>query len=81
MTAVDNPAYGTDLLDTLSQRVMVGDGALGTQLPEAGLTLDGFNHLDGCNETRPVVIEWIHRNYFEAGAEAAEAKYVRLQSG
>src|ERR1700742_3097577 len=50
---------------------MVGDGAMGTQLQAADLTLDDFNNLEGCNEilndTRPDVIETIHRNYFEAG--------------
>src|SRR5262245_45106501 len=49
---------------------------MGTQLQEADLTLDDFNQLEGCNEilneTRPDVIEQIHRNYFEAGADAVE---------
>ena len=49
---------------------------MGTQLQEADLTLDDFNNLEGCNEilneTRPDVIEQIHRNYFEAGADAVE---------
>ncbi|MFV8163866.1 hypothetical protein ACNQVK_17575 [Mycobacterium sp. 134] len=35
----------------------------------------------GCTVTCPEVIETIHRNYFPAGAGAAVAKYVRLQSG
>src|SRR3954469_10134225 len=55
---------------------MVGDGAMGTQLQAADLTLDDFNNLEGCNEilndTRPDVIETIHRAYFEAGADAVE---------
>src|ERR1700737_5584360 len=55
---------------------MWGDGAMGTQLQAADLTLDDFNNLEGCNEilndTRPDVIETIHRNYFEAGADAVE---------
>jgi 5-methyltetrahydrofolate--homocysteine methyltransferase len=70
VAVVNDRGYDTDLLDTLSQRVMVGDGAMGTQLQAADLTLDDFNNLEGCNEifneTRPDVIE---------------AKYVRLQSG
>jgi 5-methyltetrahydrofolate--homocysteine methyltransferase len=70
VTEVDDCAYDTDLLDTLSKRVVVGDGAMGTQLQAADITLDDFNNLEGCNEilndTRPAVIE---------------AKYVRLQSG
>ncbi|WP_343602907.1 methionine synthase [Mycobacterium sp.] len=69
-------AYDTDLLDSLSQRVMVGDGAMGTQLQAADLTLDDFRGLEGCNEilndTRPDVLEAIHRAYFEAGADAVE---------
>jgi 5-methyltetrahydrofolate--homocysteine methyltransferase len=32
----------TDLLETLSERVVVGDGAMGTQLQAADLTLDDF---------------------------------------
>ena len=76
MTAANDRTYDTDLLDALSRRVLVGDGAMGTQLQAADLSLDDFNHLEGCNEilneTRPDVIEQIHRNYFEAGADAVE---------
>jgi 5-methyltetrahydrofolate--homocysteine methyltransferase len=61
VTVADKTAYDTDLLDTRSKRVMVGDEML--------------------NEARPEAIETIHRNCFEAGADAVEAKYVRLQSG
>jgi 5-methyltetrahydrofolate--homocysteine methyltransferase len=75
-SVVVTPAYDTDLLDSLARRVLVGDGAMGTQLQAADLTLDDFNHLEGCNEilneTRPDVIELIHRHYFEAGADAVE---------
>ncbi|MBV9318685.1 MAG: methionine synthase, partial [Mycobacterium sp.] len=76
MTSADDHAYDTDLLNTLSQRVMVGDGAMGTQLQAADLTLEDFRGLEGCNEilneTRPDVLETIHRAYFEAGADAVE---------
>ncbi len=76
MTVARDHAYDTDLLDTLSQRVIVGDGAMGTQLQAADLTLDDFRGLEGCNEilneTRPDVLETIHRGYFEAGADAVE---------
>src|SRR5579884_1640745 len=76
VTFSNDHAYDTDLLDTLAQRVMVGDGAMGTQLQAADLTLDDFRGLEGCNEilneTRPDVIERIHRAYFEAGADAVE---------
>ncbi|MGV0652707.1 methionine synthase [Mycolicibacterium thermoresistibile] len=76
VTPVDTAVYDTDLLETLSRRVMVGDGAMGTQLQAADLTLDDFNGLEGCNEilneTRPDVIAEIHRNYLAAGADAVE---------
>ena len=56
--------------------MVVGDGAMGTQLQAADLTLDDFRGLEGCNEilneTRPDVLETIHRAYFEAGADAVE---------
>jgi 5-methyltetrahydrofolate--homocysteine methyltransferase len=76
MTSADDTRYDTDLLETLSQRVVVGDGAMGTQLQAADLTLDDFRGLEGCNEilneTRPDVLDTIHRAYFEAGADAVE---------
>jgi 5-methyltetrahydrofolate--homocysteine methyltransferase len=76
MTSSNDTGYDTDLLETLSQRVVVGDGAMGTQLQAADLTLDDFRGLEGCNEilneTRPDVLETIHRAYFEAGADAVE---------
>jgi 5-methyltetrahydrofolate--homocysteine methyltransferase len=55
---------------------VVGDGAMGTMLQAADLTLDDFHGLESCNEilndTRPDVLEHIHRAYFEAGADAVE---------
>jgi 5-methyltetrahydrofolate--homocysteine methyltransferase len=76
VTAADEHRYDTDILNTLAQRVVIGDGAMGTQLQAADLTLDDFRGLEGCNEilneTRPDVLETIHRAYFEAGADAVE---------
>ncbi|MFD6895105.1 methionine synthase [Rhodococcus sp. NPDC060086] len=61
------------LFDALKQRVVIGDGAMGTMLQDADLSLDDFRGLEGCNEilneTRPDVIKGIHRAYFEAGAD------------
>jgi 5-methyltetrahydrofolate--homocysteine methyltransferase len=49
---------------------------MGTQLQAADLTLDDFQQLEGCNEilneTRPDVLEMIHRAYYEAGSDAVE---------
>ncbi len=63
-------------LDALSRRVLIGDGAMGTMLQAAELTLDDFRGLEGCNEilneTRPDVLRHIHLSYLEAGADAIE---------
>ncbi|WP_394233380.1 methionine synthase [Niallia oryzisoli] len=54
------------------------DGAMGTMLQQANLSAEDFGgeHLEGCNEnlniTRPDVIESIHRQYLEAGADIIE---------
>ncbi|MEV0706844.1 methionine synthase [Nocardia aurea] len=76
MSVPDSSAFDTTLLDTLARRVVIGDGAMGTMLQDADLTLDDFRGLEGCNEilndTRPDVLRAIHRAYFEAGADAVE---------
>ncbi|MHD0299681.1 homocysteine S-methyltransferase family protein, partial [Rhodococcus qingshengii] len=63
--------FNSALLDALKQRVVIGDGAMGTMLQAADLTLDDFLGLEGCNEilndTRPDVLKDIHRAYFAAG--------------
>lgn len=68
--------FDTLLFDALAERVLIGDGAMGTMLQAADLTLDDFRGLEGCNEilndTRPDVLRGIHRAYFEAGADAVE---------
>ncbi|GAC70308.1 methionine synthase [Gordonia soli] len=69
-------AFDTTFMSAMSRRVLIGDGAMGTMLQAAELTLDDFAGLEGCNEilndTRPDVLEHIHRAYFEAGADAVE---------
>ncbi|RDI67173.1 methionine synthase [Nocardia pseudobrasiliensis] len=76
MSVPSRAEFDTTLLDTLSRRVLIGDGAMGTMLQAADLTLDDFRGLEGCNEilndTRPDVLRHIHRAYFEAGADAVE---------
>ncbi|MCP3030021.1 methionine synthase [Halobacillus sp. A1] len=62
----------------LSNRILVLDGAMGTMLQNAELTPEEFGGelYDGCNEylniTSPDVIERIHREYLEAGADIIE---------
>ncbi|HWH27799.1 MAG TPA: methionine synthase [Mycobacteriales bacterium] len=64
------------LLAALRARVVVADGAMGTMIQAADLSLDDFEGHDGCNEilnvTRPEVIRGIHEAYFEVGCDAVE---------
>ena len=66
------------LLLALENRILVIDGAMGTQLQERHLTADDFGgpQYEGCNEqlvlTRPDVIADVHRAYLEAGADIIE---------
>ncbi|QNH95996.1 methionine synthase [Corynebacterium anserum] len=64
-------------LAAMKRRVLIGDGAMGTQLQAVDLDLEqDFLGLEGCNEilnhTRPDVLRDIHRRYFEAGADLVE---------
>ncbi|MGV9825661.1 MULTISPECIES: methionine synthase [unclassified Gordonia (in: high G+C Gram-positive bacteria)] len=74
--AEHDTGFDTTFLSAMSRRVLIGDGAMGTMLQAADLTLDDFAGLEGCNEilndTRPDVLAAIHRAYFEAGADAVE---------
>jgi 5-methyltetrahydrofolate--homocysteine methyltransferase len=66
------------IIAEMSRRILVIDGAMGTQLQERNLSAEDFGGAayEGCNEmlvlTRPDVIEEIHRNYLEAGADIVE---------
>jgi 5-methyltetrahydrofolate--homocysteine methyltransferase len=57
-------------------RVLVADGAMGTMLQAADVTVDDFLGHEGCNEilclTRPDVVRSIHDAYFAAGADCVE---------
>ena len=65
-------------LDALRERVVIFDGAMGTQLMDRNLSPEDFGgeRYQGCNEalvlSRPDVIEEIHRAYLEAGADVLE---------
>jgi 5-methyltetrahydrofolate--homocysteine methyltransferase len=67
-----------NFLNTLKERVIVFDGAMGTSIQARDLTADDFGgvRLEGCNEylvlTRPDVIESVHANFFEAGCDVIE---------
>jgi 5-methyltetrahydrofolate--homocysteine methyltransferase len=65
-----------DFLSALRERVLVFDGAMGTMLQAADLTLDDYQGKEGCSEilcvSRPDVVRGIHAAYLEAGADAIE---------
>ncbi|MFC6016525.1 methionine synthase [Plantactinospora solaniradicis] len=66
----------TPLLDALAARLLIADGAMGTMLQAAELTLDDFEGHEGCNEilnvTRPDVVRSVHDAYLAAGADCVE---------
>nr|WP_208869534.1 methionine synthase [Micromonospora cremea] len=66
----------TSLMDVLADRILIADGAMGTMLHAADLTLDDFDGLEGCNEilnvTRPDVVRGVHDAYLTAGADCVE---------
>ncbi|WP_435830530.1 methionine synthase [Micromonospora echinospora] len=64
------------MLNELSDRILVADGAMGTMLQAADLTLDDFEGYEGCNEilnvTRPDVVRSVHEAYLAAGSDCVE---------
>ena len=65
------------LKDSLEQRVLVLDGAMGTMIHQAPLSIEtDYLGRENCpeilNVTRPDVIQDIHRQYLEAGADIIE---------
>ncbi|HUE81467.1 MAG TPA: methionine synthase [Pyrinomonadaceae bacterium] len=65
-------------LDTLKERIVVFDGAMGTNLQVQNLTLEDFGGLrfEGCNEnllvTRPDAVENVHSAFLEVGCDVIE---------
>jgi len=67
-----------NFLETLKDRIVVFDGAMGTNLQVQNLTLDDFGGLlfEGCNEnllvTRPDAVEKVHVGFLEVGCDVIE---------
>ncbi|PCJ16677.1 MAG: methionine synthase [Candidatus Cloacimonadota bacterium] len=67
-----------ELLDLMSKKVLLIDGAMGTCIQGFNLEPSDFGHedLDGCNEnlneTKPEIIQDIHEQYFKAGSDIVE---------
>ncbi|HYG98162.1 MAG TPA: methionine synthase [Terriglobales bacterium] len=63
-------------LNAVRDRVVIYDGAMGTQIQQRQPSIDDFWGKEGCNEllnlSRPDVIRDIHAAYFTAGADVVE---------
>jgi 5-methyltetrahydrofolate--homocysteine methyltransferase len=65
-------------LDELSRRVLVYDGAMGTNIQRYNLSAEDFGgkSLEGCNDnlvlTRPDVIQAIHESFLAVGCDVVE---------
>jgi 5-methyltetrahydrofolate--homocysteine methyltransferase len=63
-------------LDILKERIVVFDGAMGTNIQVQNLTPDDFGGLDGCNEylvvTKPEAVEKVHIGFLEVGCDVIE---------
>jgi 5-methyltetrahydrofolate--homocysteine methyltransferase len=68
----------SEYLRLLGERVLIFDGAMGTQLMALDLSAQDFGGPEylGCNEalvlTRPDIVRNIHESYLEAGADVVE---------
>ncbi len=65
-------------LKAVQERVVIFDGATGTNLQLANLNADDFGgiELEGCNEllvaTRPDIVRELHRSFLEVGVDVVE---------
>lgn len=58
-------------IDRLKKGIVLGDGAMGTMLYEAGRSLD--ESLDALNVSHPDLVASVHRAYINSGAEVIES--------
>ncbi len=67
-----------NFLETLKERIVVFDGAMGTNLQVQNLSLEDFGGLrfEGCNEnllvTRPDAVENVHAAFLDVGCDVVE---------
>ena len=67
-----------NLLDAIKERIVVFDGAMGTNIQVQNLTLDDFGgpRFEGCNEnllvTRPDAVENVHTAFLDTGCDVIE---------
>ncbi|MDT4968383.1 MAG: 5-methyltetrahydrofolate--homocysteine methyltransferase [Acidobacteriota bacterium] len=66
------------ILETIKERIVVFDGAMGTNIQLQNLTADDFGgpQLEGCNEylliSKPEAIEKVHSSFFDVGCDVVE---------
>src|SRR5690242_5534033 len=65
-----------DFLQTVRERVVVYDGAMGTNIHKHNPTLDDYWGKENCSEvlvlSRPDIIRDIHASFFEVGCDVVE---------
>ncbi len=67
-----------DFITLLNERVLIFDGAMGTNLQNQNLSVDdyGGKEYEGCNEylifSKPDAVERVHLDFLEAGADIIE---------
>ncbi len=70
------PLMGHPFLEALKKRILIFDGAMGTNIQSLGLGPSDFHGKDGCNEflvvTKPEAITQIHESFLEVGCDAIE---------
>ncbi|NOZ29573.1 MAG: methionine synthase [Chloroflexi bacterium] len=75
--------FHTRYLEALARRVLVFDGAMGTNIQRLNLTAEDFGgeQYNGCNDylviTRPDVIEEIHASFLAVGCDVIETDTFR----
>jgi 5-methyltetrahydrofolate--homocysteine methyltransferase len=66
----------TDFLQTVNQRVVIYDGAMGTNIHKRNPTLDDYWGKENCSEvlvlSRPDIIRDIHSDFFRVGCDVVE---------
>src|SRR2546430_17195841 len=65
-----------DFLQTVRERVVIYDGAMGTNIQKRNPTLDDYWGKENCSEvlvlSRPDIIREIHADFFTVGCDVAE---------
>ncbi len=70
-----------DFLQTVRERVVIYDGAMGTNIQTRNPSVDDFWGKEGCNEllvlSRPDIIKDIHASFLSVGCDVVETRRIR----